>query len=57
VNKLPEENWNEEELGEELEGDTKLFARFVEIEEIDDDEFADQEEVRRFANLARVYDA
>jgi hypothetical protein len=57
VNKLPEENWNEEELGEELEGDTKLFARLVEIEEIDDDEFADQEEVRRFANLARVYDA
>lgn len=57
MNKLPEENWNEEELGEELEGDTKLFARLVEIEEIDDDEFADQEEVRRFANLARVYDA
>lgn len=57
MNKLPEENWNEEELGEELEGDTKLFAGLVEIEEIDDDEFADQEEVRRFANLARVYDA
>jgi hypothetical protein len=52
MNKLPEESWNEEDFGEDFESDTKLFARLVEFEEIDDDELADQEEVRRFANLA-----
>ena len=57
MNKLPEEGWNEEDFGEDFESDTKLFARLVEFEEIDDDELVDQEEVRRFANLARVYDA
>jgi hypothetical protein len=57
VNKPSEENWNDEDFGEEFEGDTKLFARLAEIEEIDVDELADQEEVRRFANLTRMYDA
>ena len=57
VNKLSEANWNEEDFGEELvKGHAVLFARLVEIEEIDDGELADQEEVRRFANLARGYD-
>ncbi|HZO03606.1 MAG TPA: hypothetical protein VFB93_20640 [Burkholderiales bacterium] len=57
MNKLPEESWNEEDFGEDFESDTKPLARLFKIEEIDDDELADQEEVRRFANLARVYDA
>jgi hypothetical protein len=57
VNKLPE-NWDEEDFGEEfVEGDTKLFTRLFEIQEIDDDGLADQEEAMRFANLARMYDA
>ena len=57
MKKRQEESWNEEDLGEDFQGDTKLFARLVEIDEIDDDELADQEEVRRFANVARAWDA
>ena len=57
MNKRPE-NWDEEDFGEEfVEGDTKLFTRLFEIQEIDDDGLADQEEAMRFANLARIYDA
>lgn len=57
MKKRQEESWNEEDFGEDFQGDTKLFARLVEIDEIDDDELADQEEVRRFANVARAWDA
>lgn len=57
MKKRQEESWNEEDFGEDFQGDTQLFARLVEIDEIDDDELADQEEVRRFANVARVWDA
>jgi hypothetical protein len=57
MKRLQEETWNEDDLGEDFQSDTKLFARLVEIDEIDDDELADQEEVRRFANVARVWDA
>jgi hypothetical protein len=50
VNKLPEENWDEEDFGEEfVESDKKLFARVFEIQEIDDDGLVDQEEAMRFA--------
>ncbi len=57
MKKRQEESWNEEDFGEDFQGDTQLFARLVEIDEIDDDELADQEEVRRFANVARAWDA
>ena len=57
MKKLQEQSWNEEDFGEDFQSDAKLFARLVEIDEIDDDELADQEEVRRFANVARVWDA
>ena len=57
MKKRQEENWNEEDFGGDLQSDTKLFARLVEIDEIDEDELADQEEVRRFANVARAWDA
>lgn len=57
MKKLQQETWNEDDFGEDFEGDTQFFARVVEIDEIDDDELDDQEEVRRFANVARVWDA
>lgn len=57
MKKLQEKSWKEDDFGEDFEGDTQFFARVVEIDEIDDDELADQEEVRRFANVARVWDA
>ena len=57
MKKRQEESWKEEDFGEDFQSDTKLFARLVEIDEIDDDELADQEEVRRFANVARAWDA
>ncbi|HJV10645.1 MAG TPA: hypothetical protein VJ690_03980 [Burkholderiales bacterium] len=57
MKKRQEESWNEEDFGEDFRSDTKLFACLVEIDEIDDDALADQEEVRRFANVARAWDA
>ena len=57
MNKSSKENWNDDEFGEEFESDTNLVARLIEIDEIDDDEFDHREEVRRFANLTRTYDA
>lgn len=57
MKKLQEKSWKEDDFGEDFEGETQFFARVVEIDEIDDDELADQEEVRRFANVARVWDA
>ena len=58
MNKLRKESWSDEDFGEELiQGEVKLLARLFDIEENDDDGFADQEEAMRFASLARVHDA